>query len=106
MLNANNSVFSFTFYPRKISDIMKKKKCRGIAAMSRSYKWSVTSVWVFLVEVLLELWELIKVPMLLPQSLPRVAKLSHRGSSPASSSTAKTRRSTTIPGKLEMDIAK
>lgn len=72
--------------------------------MSRPYKWSVSSVWVFLVEVLLKLWELIKVPMLFPQSLPRVAKLSHRGSSPASSSTAKARWPTAIPEKLEMEI--
>lgn len=71
--------------------------------MNRSYKCSVTRVWVFLVEVLFKLWELIKVPMFLPQSLPRVAKLSHRGSTPASSSTTKTRWSTAIPEKLEMD---
>lgn len=67
--------------------------------MRRSYKWPVTSVRVFLVEVLLKLWELIEVPMLLAQSLARVAKLSHRGSRPASSSTTETRCFPAVPDK-------
>lgn len=63
-----------------------------------SYKWSAGSVRVLLVEVLLKLGKLVKVPVLLSQPLTRVAKLSWRRSAPIpSSTTTKTRGPAAIP---------
>lgn len=63
-----------------------------------AYQRSVCDIWVLLVEVLLKLWKLIKVPVPLSQPFTRVAKLSWRGSSPvASTSSTKTRGAASIP---------
>lgn len=61
-------------------------------------EWSAGGIWVFLVEVLLKLWELVEVPVLLSKPLTGVAELSRRRSAPvASSTTSKARGSSTIP---------
>lgn len=63
-----------------------------------SYKWSVCSIWMLLVEILLKLWKLIKVPVPLSQPLTRVTKLSwRRSTSAATSTTTETRGATAIP---------
>lgn len=64
-----------------------------------SYKWSTGHIWVLLVEVLLKLWKLVKVPVFLPQPLAWIAKLSYRRPTSTASTTTstKTRRASTIP---------